>query len=253
MEQHLVLSSQDAKNHKSSNKPSDFTTKYRNPIILDPNKQYEVGLHRIISMAFTWYNVTSSLNNQLIKYSSDGGTTWTSLTFPAGVWSYEDFNIFIKSKTKRGTAEKPSYPISLAFDNVTFRTVIKLASGYQLDLRPSNFGDLIGFNKRILSTCENISDYTPNLSQDREILNIHCDLISESLVGGSETNIIYTFSTDTLIPSYSFTMESRWVQFSPVNKNTISEIRIYITDAKRRIIDLNHSDTSFSLILREKK
>ena len=91
------------------------------------------------------------------------------------------------------------------------------------------------------------------MSQDREILNIHSDLISESLVDGDETDIIYSFSTSTLTPSYSFTQEPRRVQFNPVNKNTINKIRIYITDGKQRIRDLNHSDTSFSLILREKR
>ena len=70
---------------------------------------------------------------------------------------------------------------------------------------------------------------------------------------GEESDIKYSFSTSTLTPSYSFTQEPRRVQFNLVNKNTIHKIRIYITDGKRRIIDLNHSDTSFSLILREKR
>ena len=64
---------------------------------------------------------------------------------------------------------------------------------------------------------------------------------------------LLSFSTSTLTPSYSFTQEPRRVQYNPCNKNTINKIRIYITDGKRRIIDLNHSDTSFSLILREKR
>ena len=36
------------------------------------------------------------------------------------------------------------------------------------------------------------------------------------------------------------------ITFNPVNKNTISSIRIYITDGKRRIVDLNGADTAFS-------
>ena len=163
------------------------------------------------------------------------------------------FQYFLKDKTKTGTANNPSYPISLEFDDTIFRTIITLATNYRLDLTQSDFNNLIGFNKKILTSSENVSDYIPNLSQDREILNVHCDLISESLVDGDETDIIYSFSTSTLTPSYSFTQEPRRVQFNPVNKNTINKIRIYITDGKRRIIDLNHSDTSFSLILREKR
>ena len=45
MNRQLVLSSHDVKN-TNGNKPSDFTIKYTNPIILDSNKQYEIGLDR---------------------------------------------------------------------------------------------------------------------------------------------------------------------------------------------------------------
>ena len=252
MDRQLILSSHSVKN-KNGNKPSDFTIKYTNPIILDPNRQYEIGLNRIISMSFTWFNITSELDNQKIRFSSDSGANWKELVFNPGVWNYIDFNTFLKDNTKTGTASNPVYPISLEFDDTIFRTIITLAQNYQLDLTKSDFNDLIGFDKKILSSSQNIGDHIPNLSQDREILNIHCDLISESLVDADETDIIYSFSTSTLTPSYSFTQEPRRVQFNPVNKNTIYKIRIYITDGKRRIIDLNHSDTSFSLILREKK
>lgn len=64
--------------------------------------------------------------------------------------------------------------------------------------------------------------------------------------------LTYSFSTSTLT-SFSFTQQPRRVQYNPVNKNTIQSIRVCITDGKRRIIDLNHSDTVFSLILREKR
>ena len=252
MNRQLVLSSHTVKGI-SGNKPSDFTIKYRNPIILDSNRQYEIGLDRIISMSFTWFNITKELNNQKIRYSSDNGTKWTDIIFSPGVWNYIDFDNLIKEKTKTGAANNPSYPINLEFNDTIFRTIITLDKNYRLDLTKSNFNDLIGFNKKILTSSVNIGDQIPNLSQDREILNVHCDLISESLVDGDETDIIYSFSTSTLTPSFSFTQEPRRVQFNPVNKNTINKIRIYITDGKRRIIDLNHSDTSFSLILREKR
>ena len=250
MNRQLVLSSHDVKN-TNGNKPSDFTIKYTNPIILDSNKQYEIGLDRIISMCFTCFNVTKELNNKKIRYSKDSGSTWTELTFQPGVWNYVDFNDFIKGETRTGTASNPSYPITLEFNDSIFRVIIT-AQNYQLDLAKSDFNNLIGFNKNILTASVNEGDYIPNLSQDREILNIHCDLISDSLVDGDETDIIYSFSTSTLTPSYSFTQEPRRVVYNSVNKNIIKNIRIYITDGKRRIIDLNHSDTAFSLILKQR-
>ena len=248
----LVLSSHNVEKKNNKNKPNDFTIRFTQPIILDTNREYELGLDKIISMSFTWFNITSELNNQKIKYSSDDGKTWKDITFPPGTWNYFGFNDFIKKNTKIKISDKISYPITLKFNNETYKTIVNLAANYQLDLTTSNFGDLIGFNKRILTSFENIGDYTPNLSQDTEILNIHCDLISDSLVDGNETDIIYTFGTNDLQPSYAFTKEPLRVKYYSVNKYIISTLRIYITDGKRRIIDLNDADTSFSLILREK-
>ena len=80
-------------------------------------------------------------------------------------------------------------------------------------------------------------------------------LINDSLVDGEDTDIIYSFSTSVLKPSYSFTIEPipLRVTFNPVNKNSISNINIYITDGKRRLIDLNGADTSFSLLLKKRE
>ena len=251
MEREIVLSSYSVKD-QGNNTPQNFITKFNKPIILDSNSQYVVGLNRIINMSFTWFNVNSSYDNQLIKYSSDNGSTFKEITFPAGVWNYTDFNTYIKNMTKivKDGASDNEYPITLTFNDTTFRVTVTLANNYQLDLTASNFNELIGFDKKILKSRNNVGPRVPNLSQDTDILNIHCDLINDSLVDGQDTDIIYSFSTSVLQPSFSFTIEPRRVTYNPTNKNSISSIRIYITDGKRRLINLNGADTSFSLILK---
>ena len=249
MEREIVLSSYSVKN-KESNKPENFLTRFNKPITLDSNYEYVIGLNRIINMSFTWFNVNSDYGNQLIKYSSDNGSTFNNITFPQGVWNYTDFNEYIKEIAKTGDNDDPTYPITISFDTTTFRVTVTLATNYQLDLTQSDFNDLIGFSKKVLKDSVNIGDRVPNLSQDTDILNIHCDLVNSSLVDGDESDIIYTFSTSVLRPSYSFTLEPRRVTYNPVNKQQISSIRIFITDGKRRLINLNGADTSFSLILK---
>ena len=248
MDREIVLSSYNAKG-QGKNTPQNFLTQFNNPVILDRNSKYVVGLNRIINMSFTWFNVNSSYGNQLIKYSSDNGSTFKDITFPAGVWNYTDFSTYIKNITKTND-DPPKYPITLEFDETTFRVKVTLAKDHQLDLTASNFNDLIGFDKKVLKDEINTGPRVPNLSQDTDILNIHCDLVNDSLVDGQDTDIIYSFSTSVVRPSYSFTIEPRRVTFNPTNKNSISSIRIYITDGKRRLIDLNGADTSFSLLLR---
>ena len=65
MEREIVLSSYSVKN-KDNNKPENFVTDFVRPIILDSNHEYMIGLHRIINMSFTWFNINAGYKNQLI-------------------------------------------------------------------------------------------------------------------------------------------------------------------------------------------
>ena len=253
MDREIVLSSYKFKKDDVDNTPQNFTIKFNKPMMLDSNSQYVVGLNRIVNMSFTWMNVNPSYGNQLIKYSSDNGSTFNDIILPRGVWNYQRFNEHIKNITKivnDGNKEN-EYPITLVFNEVIFRVVITIASNYELDLTASNFNDLIGFDKKVLKSGSNKGVRMPNLSQDTDILNIHCDLINDSLVDGEDTDIIYSFSTSVLQPSYSFTIEPRRITYNPINRNSISDINIYITDGKRRLVDLDGADTSFSLLLKK--
>ena len=149
MERELVLSSHEVKNI-GSNKPENFTTKYDNALILDRNKEYAVGLNRIINMSFTWFNVESGYNNQLIRFSSDKGKTFTDITFPEGTWGHNDFNEYIHGKitSYKDSDGKVKYPINLTFNEATFRVTIALDANYQLDLTKGNFNELIGYDKK---------------------------------------------------------------------------------------------------------
>ena len=49
MERHIALSSFSARG-EGNNRPGDFTVKFSEPIVLDSNYQYEVGLNHVISM-----------------------------------------------------------------------------------------------------------------------------------------------------------------------------------------------------------
>ena len=114
----------------------------------------------------------------------------------------------------------------------------------------SNFNEIIGYDKKIIKDKTNIGPRVPNLSQDTDLLNIHCDLVNSSVVDGKETDIIYSFRTSVLESSYSFTLEPRTVTFNPVNKSIIKEIRMYVTDRKRRTVNLDGADVAYSLLLK---
>ena len=250
MEREITLSSFAVKNQRG-NRPGDFTTRFTPTIQLGNDASYYIGFNRIISMFFSWTNVNEGYNNQKIAFSKDDGRTWTDIDFAKGVWTYHDLDKYIKEESKTIDGEgNEDYPITLTFDDPTFRVIITLATNYQLDLTKSDFNELIGYDKKIIKDETNIGVRVPNLTQDTDVLNIHCDLISDSLVDGEESDIIYSFGTSTLRASYGFVLEPRRVIFNPVNKTSISSIRIYITDGLRRPVYLNNADTAFSLILK---
>ena len=251
MEREITLSSFPVRNVKG-NRPGDFTTRFSPEInVSDKNAEYYLAFNRIISMAFSWTNINPGYNNQKIAFSKDGGKTFTDIDFTQGVWDYQDINNYIKEKTKTVDGDgKEVYPINLTFDEPTFRVIVTLDTDYRLDLTKSNFNNLIGYDKVILEDEVNIGKKTPNLSEDTDVLNIHCDLISDSLVNGKESDIIFSFGTGTLRPSYNFVLEPRRIVFNPINRTSISSIRIYVTDGLRRPVYLNHADTAFSLILK---
>ena len=200
-------------------------------------------------MFFSWTNVNSGYENKKIAFSKDNGNTFTDIDFAQEVWTFNDLDNYIKEKTKKTDSDgNNDFPVTPTFDEPTFRVIITLATNYQLDLTKSDFNELIGYDRNILTNERNMGDRVPNLTQDTNVLNIHCDLTSDSLVDGEESDIMYSFGTSTLRASYGFVLEPLRIIFNPVNKTNISSIRIYVTDGLRRPIYLNHSDTAFSLI-----
>ena len=58
-----------------------------------------------------------------------------------------------------------------------------LVKDYQLDLRESKFGDLIGFEEKIVDK-EEIGSKLPNITNSIDVIYLNTDAISDSLLDG---------------------------------------------------------------------
>ena len=193
MEREITLSSFAVKDVRG-NRLGDFTTRFTPTVKLDNDASYYIGFNRMISMFFSWTNVNSGNNNQKIAFSKDNGNSWTDIDFAQRVWTYNDLDNYIKDKTQIIDGEgNEDYPITLTFDKPTFRVIITLTTGYGLDLTKSDFNELIGYDKKKLTDETNIGDRVPNLTEDTDVLHIHCDLTSTSLVDCEESDIYLQF------------------------------------------------------------
>ena len=230
-------------------KAEDFVIKFNPVLKLSDDMRHELAVDRI-SMTYSWHNINSKYKNNTIKYSTDSGQSWETVTFVDGMYSYSDINDYLHQyMDQKNYKTEGEYNINLTFVLSSYRVIIDMANNYQLDLRNTNFGELIGFEQKLISQTE-YGSMLPNITNSIDIIHINTDAITDSIVNGINSNTIAVIPTDNLICSYPFSYEPRRLLFSPVSSSQISQMRFYITDALGRPINLNGIDWFLTLILR---
>ena len=217
---------------------------------LDTEMHHELAVDRV-SMTYFWHNVNSEYGNETIKYSKDNGSSWKTITFVDGMYSYDDLSDYI-NEVISDNDDQPSnnrVSIKIYFVLSSYRVVVELGNQWQLDMRNSTFGDLIGFEPQIL-TKTSYSTKLSNITNGVDTILINCDIVTDSITDGRYSNTIAMIPTDNLTRSYPFTFEPRRALFSPISKTILSELRVNLTDSLGRPIDLNSVDWYMTLILR---
>lgn len=238
----FILNSVDS---NATSRSHDFTIDFIPPQELDAAQHY-VGVDKI-SMSYSWYNISEEYDNNVVKYSHDSGKTWTTITFSDGNYSYRDIQSIIESNlTNNGHSESG---IEIRFTQALTKVLVSLESGYHLDMRSGDFSTLLGFHKRILSASA-YSDKLPDITRGVDSILVHCNLTSDSIVSGLATDIVFDFSLEGLALSHPFSIEPRRPSFNVVNTRRINRVRVYITDALLRPVDLNGIPLSIKLIIR---
>ena len=152
MEERAIHISSINREKRGTSRPGDFTIKFNLSLKRDPEKKHQLALDRL-SMTYSWYNTRTDYKNNKIKYTHDG-RTWQTITFVDGAYSYSDINDhihqYMSQKSHHSTDSKgeKTYSINLTFILSTYRILISLDGDYQFDLRGTEFGDLIGFEKK---------------------------------------------------------------------------------------------------------
>ena len=119
-----------------------------------------------------------------------------------------------------------------------------------MDLRGSKFGELIGFEEKLIEK-EEIDSRLPNVTNSIDVIYLNTDAVSDSLVDGNPSNTLAVIPTDNLRRSFPFTFHPpiNWL-FNPVSSNTIKSMRFYLRDALNGPIDLNGIDWYLEIVLR---
>ena len=245
----LFFKSNEAKKRSSSNKPGDFTTKLIPELILEENQHHFIALDHI-SMSASWYNVRPEYANNKLRISKDKGLNFEEITFPSGVYDYEDLNEFIHSKTGK-LGDGKNYGINILFDFSTYKVFIQLDENYQIDFAGSgNFHELLGFDKKILKSSA-FGESLPNITNSIDNIYLRCSLLSDSIIDGKRSDVLFTFPTNTKTRSLPF-REHPQIDYlwNKINTQYISEVRFWLTDDRDRKVDLNGIDISLAIVLK---
>ena len=195
----------------AGSKQGDFTIKHLPNLILDKNKEHYNALDKF-NGHYSWYNINSTYNNNKISYSHDNGRTNTVITFPDGVYHYNDINNHIKSSLKANghTVDKNTPGDKLIFSTSRFRVYMLLSTGYSVDLRGivRNFNDLIGFSKINITTSQ-FGQRLPNITNSVDNIKIKTSLTNDSLDSGVSTDVLYSFDTSDILRAFPFKVEPR--------------------------------------------
>ena len=237
------------------NKAEDFIIKFDPVLKLQNDMTHEIALDKV-TMTYSWHNISDQYQNNQIKYSPDGGSSWETVKFVDGMYTYSDLNDYLhqymKKKGHKTTDAKKDdvYYINLTFVLSTYKILID--NNYQLDLRNSTFGELTGFTEKIVKKTEYGDGNLPNITNFIDMIYIYTDAITNSILNGVNTNTLAVIPTDNLTRSFPFTFEPRRLLFNEVSQRNISQMRFNITDSLGRPIALNKIDWFMTLILRSK-
>ena len=239
-----------------TSKANDFEIKFNPSLKLDPEMKHELALDSL-SMIYSWYNISSDYKNNTTKYSTNKGTSCETITFVNGMYSYSDINDYIhqymeqKNHDTTDSKSDKQFYINLTFILSTYKVLLSITNdNYWLDLRGTEFGNLIGFAKKNYSKRRSMEQNCQILQNSIYQLNINTNAIKDSTVDGENADTIAVVSTDNLTRSFPFSFEPRRLKYFPLSSHEISSMRIYTTDSKGRPADLNSIDWSMVLMLR---
>lgn len=140
------------------------------------------------------------------------------------------------------------FDVNLLYVPSLYKVIIDFANNYQVDLRNTEFGELIGFKKKLVTDTE-YGTSLPNITNSVDELNINANIVSGSRVNGRKTNTIAVIPLNNLSRSYPFSYEPKRIYFNRISDN-VSDITFSITDSINRPVDLNGIDWSMRLVLR---
>ena len=234
---------------------SQFTFRFNPPIILD-SLEYEMALMDIETF-YSFPNI--NITNCNIRYYSPATLRWNIIVLPIGTYTIETINLeCVTQQTAFGdsvTVVKFAPYISALKCKMSLSKAVGVEEPKVDFTYPNSINTILGFNSQIYnntsttSTKTFISENTVNIMGVSSVY-INCDLISNSYINGVMFPVIYSFFPN-VPPGYKIVEKPFHLVFLPINRSTISQIKVWITDQNGNTLDFRGENISIRFYLRK--
>jgi hypothetical protein len=229
---------------------TDFTISFQPPIRLDPKKEYEAAF-----LSLETYNSIPNITekNNTFKYSTDNGNTWKIIELPVDAYEYTQ----IADEIQRQMVENNDFDEAKTAFYINF-SVCRLSSlieitnpTYKIDFGVENsLGPTLGFSTEVLSQGTHKSPKIFDITDINSIL-INVDFIEGGYVNKTYSPAIHNFSPK-VGPGYKiFEQPSPELIFYRVSKDFIPDVRVWLTDQNKNIINLQGERITIRILIRE--
>jgi hypothetical protein len=195
----------------------------------------------------SYYNISSSLGNNIIGYKTSGVGATKSVTIPNGNYNVSDISSYLQAQmTANGDT---AANITLAVSLNTLGLVVTLLGGYQLDLTQGTLWNNLGYNGPLIVTVTGVSPNVVNISNITNI-QVHLpNLIAGSYVNNQSSDVIYAFP-----PSGGPGQQSYSAPFQPfflpvTIRGQIQTLLMTFTDQYGNAINFNGQTVSVNLLV----
>ena len=237
-----IMSDKYSRTLSINSKESDFTINFQDSIKLDQNLNYELGLLWFCAYN-TIFNITKD-NNKFTIQTRDGHKP-EIITIEPGAYEIKDLNDILSKKTNEGIKIKMDIPTSKCI-----MTLENIGIHFQNN---SFFRTILGFtrNHYITPVVENITSENIIKIINTNTINIHCDCITGSYNNGKQTNVLYSFPSNTVPMGYKIVERMNPPNYLPLCRKYIMDINFKILNQEGELIDFNGEEISMYLHLKQ--
>ena len=220
---------------------SDFIVEIAGDGLILPNTDQNYLALESMNLNYTWNNIdTAKYNNNTMHYSSDNGTTFKTITFYDGNYTYSDINNYLSNYLETKNDSKTG--IQLYYVSSLKKIFIELEENFQVDFRSNkSFAKLLGFeSSNAIITTSGYSPNMPNIINSIDNVIIHCSLLNDTFYNGNlNSNILYIFPMAGYRIGYDIPIkESNNLKYHKMNNYLIKRFRIQIKDSLDQYLDL---------------